>query len=473
MMRRIAMPGIAIFVLFLALEAGVQAQSRFAYVADNGSGSVSAYTINPATGALMIAPGSPLPSGADPFSIALDPFNRFVYVGNGTAGPAGIWAFKVNSATGSLTLVPGSPFPAPDPGNAYNLSVDPSGRFLFAANGTFAEGSVSAFTIDARTGALTAIPGSPFPTGGQQSVGAVVHPNGRFLYVENIFTSNVSAFSIDPNTGILSLIPGSPFASGSTPNGIAMDPLGRFLITANFDFPPGSQGGVSVFKIDTNSGALSNVPGSPFSTSGMNSSSAAVDATGQFVYVGNQGSATVDGFSLNGATGFLTPVPGSPFATGNTPLSLSAEPAGMFLYEVGEGANAVYGYSIDPATGTLIPVPGSPFGGVTGPWSIATGATNFCLRDNQSNNLLQFNPATGAYRFTRCSDGLSLSGTGQVESVSGVVTLTDTQPGYRIRASFNPGQSTGSANIVLVVSQGVFETIRINDTNPNSVCSCT
>ncbi|MGH9763230.1 MAG: choice-of-anchor Q domain-containing protein, partial [Blastocatellia bacterium] len=48
-----------------------------------------------------------------------------------------------------------------------------------------------------------------------------------------------------------------------------------------------------------------------------------------------------------------------------------------------------------------------------------------CLKDNATGNLLQWNSVTGQYKFTRCSDGFTLTGTGVVRVVNGIQTLTD------------------------------------------------
>jgi 6-phosphogluconolactonase len=54
-------------------------------------------------------------------------------------------------------------------------------QFAYVAN--LADNTVSGYSIDRKTGALTAVPGSPFVTGG----GAVaVDPTGRFAYVTQL-----------------------------------------------------------------------------------------------------------------------------------------------------------------------------------------------------------------------------------------------------------------------------------------------
>src|SRR6266478_5901228 len=54
-----------------------------------------------------------------------------------------------------------------------------------------------------------------------------VTPVARFLYTANQSGSQ-SAFSINSATGVLTPIAGSPFAGGSIPGGAAVDPLGKF-----------------------------------------------------------------------------------------------------------------------------------------------------------------------------------------------------------------------------------------------------
>jgi hypothetical protein len=95
-----------------------------------------------------------------------------------------------------------------------------------------------------------------------------------------------------------------------------------------------------------------------------------------------------------------------------------------------------------------------------------------CLKDNSTGNLLQWNSTTGAYKFTRCSDGFMLTGTGKVGLSNGIRTLTDSQTDRRVSAGFSTSTLTGSATIYLQVAQGVWQTFRISDTNPTAVCSC-
>jgi len=93
-----------------------------------------------------------------------------------------------------------------------------------------------------------------------------------------------------------------------------------------------------------------------------------------------------------------------------------------------------------------------------------------CLVDAAGNQLI-WNSTTGAYTFTRASDGFKLSGTGVVGLVNGIKTLTDFKSDRRISAGLNTGQLTGHAIIYLQVAQGVWQVSQIVDTNPSAQCT--
>ena len=95
-----------------------------------------------------------------------------------------------------------------------------------------------------------------------------------------------------------------------------------------------------------------------------------------------------------------------------------------------------------------------------------------CLKDNSTGNLLQWNSTTGAYTFTRCSDGFTLSGVGAIALVNGYRVISDLKNNRRINAGFNTGQLTGTATIYLQVAQGVWQVFRIVSTNPFAACRC-
>jgi 6-phosphogluconolactonase (cycloisomerase 2 family) len=364
--------------------------STFAFVTNQGSNNVSGYTLNIASGSLNALPFSPFTTGFNPVSIAPDPLGRFVYT-----VASGVWAYTINRSTllsvvrnsGSYPVVPTlSAVDFHSAGTQPNsLAVDPTGRFVYVA----ASGSknIWAYTISASTGALTLIPGSPFPTGSSASPTAItVDPTGRFAYStntdQNVAANNtISAYSIDSMTGALTPIPGSPFPTGSPAQAsfVTVDPTGRFAYSANADRNVAAKNTISGYAIDGTTGALSPVPGSPFATPSISGAidfpiSIAVEPTGRVAYVANAFSNTVSAYSIDATTGTLSPVAGSPFATGSSPFSVAVDPTGHFAYVANLGSNSISGYTVNTTAGALSPVAGSPFGAGSGPIQITAGA---------------------------------------------------------------------------------------------------
>src|SRR5258706_7872210 len=99
------------------------------------------------------------------------------------------------------------------------------------------------------------------------------------------------------------------------------------------------------------------------SPAGINSAFVAAHRTGKFAYIANNSSNNVSGYTIDATTGALTAIPGSPgspFAAGTHPFSVAVDPTGKFAYVANDGSNNVSGYTIDAATGALTTIPGSP-----------------------------------------------------------------------------------------------------------------
>jgi 6-phosphogluconolactonase (cycloisomerase 2 family) len=276
---------------------------KFLYGADFGLSQISAFSVN-GDGSLSPLLGTPFPAGNGPVSVVTHPTADFLYASNQGSGEvmvfiidpeltksssvaignaplfgamtpdgahyyqtvsalAQIAGFSVSASDGSLTPIGGSPFSTGF--FPRTLAIDPASKFLYATISSSFMGtstSVYAYTIDAASGGLTAVPGSPF-TVGENPVSAVVDVSGRFLFVaNNANTANgnsVSAFSIDPDTGVLTPVPGSPFAAAPFPSFVAADPSGQYVYVG-LDTNPG----IAAFVINQKTGALTPMAGSPF-----------------------------------------------------------------------------------------------------------------------------------------------------------------------------------------------------------------
>lgn len=216
----------------------------------------------------------------------------------------------------------------------------PSGAFLVTVDGN----SIQSYKINS-TGALS----SAGFAAGTSPTAVAIHPSGKFVYAVNVNNDEITALSLDANTGALTPIAGSPFPTNSqSPFAAAIDPAGHFLFVAN-----ANGANVSVFAIDATTGALAEITGSPF-PAGNIPESAAVSPNGQFLYVGNSYDKTVSAFSIDSATGSLSDVSGSPFATGASgPLGLTIDAPGLTLYSMDHDSDQVAIFKIDSSTGAL------------------------------------------------------------------------------------------------------------------------
>ena len=77
---------------------------KFAYVANSGTSTLSAFSIDPKTGALAPIPGSPFATGSNPFSVAVDPSGKFAYVANFTSNDVSAYSISSNGASPSIRL---------------------------------------------------------------------------------------------------------------------------------------------------------------------------------------------------------------------------------------------------------------------------------------------------------------------------------------------------------------------------------
>jgi Lactonase, 7-bladed beta-propeller/Bacterial Ig-like domain (group 2) len=80
------------------------------------------------------------------------------------------------------------------------LAIDPSGSYLYVVNHT--SGSISAFSVNWKTGELNTVVGSPFAAAVKPS-SVEVNPDGTGLSVAHFQDSTVAHFRIDPATGAL------------------------------------------------------------------------------------------------------------------------------------------------------------------------------------------------------------------------------------------------------------------------------
>jgi 6-phosphogluconolactonase len=237
----------------------VDRQGKNVLVANYGGGSVAVLPIGqdgrlgPATGFVQHTGSSINRSRQEAphaHSVVLDSANRFAFVAD--LGLDKVLIYQYDAAQGMLA--PNDPpFASVPPGSGpRHFAFHPSGRTAYVINELTS--TVTAFRYDAAKGSLeplqtiSTLPADFTKTNSTAEI--AVHPSGKFLYGSNRGHNSIAIFAIDPDTGMLTLIGHEP-TQGKTPRNFAIDPTGAYLLAANQD-----SGTVVVFRIDPESGHL-------------------------------------------------------------------------------------------------------------------------------------------------------------------------------------------------------------------------
>lgn len=336
--------------------------SHNAYITLPSKGSVLLLHINNSTGEITIGSRTPQVQNTSPYGMALAPSKKFLYTVN--SGNNTISTFSVAS-DGSLTQA-GSQ--TPEGGSApYAAVIDPSGKYLLVTNSlgdpiTGSDGSISVFSIDSGTGALTPV-GSPVPANADPTQILFTH-SGKFVYVTNPLIGTVTGFSF--SAGVLTLVPNTPAISGAQASALAVDGSDQFLYVANTAaINPGltAIGNISGFNIDPDTGALNPMFGSPFtSTLGTGPSALTVDPSNHFLYATTPGSSySIWCFTIAPTSGIPTAVTGSPFSLSSGGQFVLIDLTGNYFYIGNQAGSNILGYTYNTSTGVLTAVTGSPF----------------------------------------------------------------------------------------------------------------
>jgi len=303
-----------------------------------------------------------------------------------------------------------------------------------------------------------------------------------FMWVLGTQYNQIAGFKIDDFTGNLTAIPHSPFTSGGAdPVSIAVKPGGGFVYVVNHgggngptsNLPCGSAGSISEFSVG-GQGVLTFQQ--CFTSQGSNPVWAAVDTTGNFLYVLDQQAPSLDGaplpangditvFSIDPNTGRLTlvlnqqikdPVTGlqlTYFPVGETPTMMAV--SGGCLFTLNKADQSISPYAAGTAGQLTLTTTQKFNSGAVRPTSIIAGGTAVYITDagapntNSPGQILPF--TVGA---TTCS--LNTITGGSVANISPAAN-----PVYSLI-----GGAGSTKNFVYVANQSTTDT-----TNPNSSIS--
>ena len=331
----------------------------------------------------------------------------FVYVGNYTAKTEskGIYLFEFSSDTGKLTAR-GLAGETTDPSW---VTIHPNGKYLYAANESGKASTISAFSIDSKTGKLASL--NKVPALGEDPCYLSFDQTGKYLLVANYTSGNVVVFPIQPDGSLgehtaLETDAGTPGPNQkrqNTAHAHWIEPSGhnQFVYVADLGLDR-----VLFYKFDASKGTLT--PGNPtdqFSaavTPGAGPRHVVFGTDRKFMYVLAELTSTVTVFANEGHEKFqsvqeISALPQG-FSGRNDAAEIAISPDGKFLYTSNRGRDSVVVFSIDPTKGTLSKVEDVLTSGKEPRNFVIDPTGHYLLAENQnSNTIVEFaiNPSTG------------------------------------------------------------------------------
>jgi 6-phosphogluconolactonase len=285
---------------------------------------------------------------SSPSFVAFHPNKRFLYAVN--EGKATISAFSIDEKTGNLTFLNSQPSQG---GAPCHLVVDPTGKNVLAAN--YGGGSCICIPIqaDGRLGKASSF---------QQHVGK--RKNGHSIHVDkankfalccDLGLDKVIIYAFDAAKGTLTPHGAFDTPKGSGPRHFAWHPDGKTayingesnltIIACEYDADKG---------VLTQKQVLSTLP-EDVQRKGGSTAETVVHPSGKFVYVSNRDPYnSIAIFSIDQKTRELTAV-GHQGTGVKTPRNFAIEPTGQYMLVANQSGGNVIVFRINQSTGELIP----------------------------------------------------------------------------------------------------------------------
>jgi 6-phosphogluconolactonase len=247
------------------------------------------------------------------------------------------------------------------------LALDRAQRFLYAVHADLDE--VSAYAIDKQTGHITAL--NRQSCGGKNPVHLAIDPTGRWIITANYTAGSVGVVPIEkdgalgPRADLLTLQgepgPDRVRQAGSHPHDAVFDPSGRFLAVPDLGLDR-----IFVFRLDPATGKLApNDPPFVAARKRAGPRHIAFHPKSPFAYVVNELDATVVTYRFDPQRGSLQAIQVLPSTPSNYTGELSSAevavaPDGRFVYASNRCNNSIASFAVDQRAGTLTPVDWAP-----------------------------------------------------------------------------------------------------------------
>jgi 6-phosphogluconolactonase len=181
---------------------GTSPDNRFALAVDLGLDQVIVYGFDSSKGIFtpMLSGFAKVKPGAGPRHLAFHPNGKFAYVLSEMDSSVTVFSYQAkNGAFSPLETISALPKDYAGRKEAAEISVDPSGKFLYTSNR--GHDSIAIFEISPAKGTLKSL--GQVLSGGKTPRHFAIDPTGRYLLAENEESNNIVVFHIDPATGNL------------------------------------------------------------------------------------------------------------------------------------------------------------------------------------------------------------------------------------------------------------------------------
>jgi 6-phosphogluconolactonase len=328
------------------------------------------FEMNPATGALVQR--EVIRRDTNPSFMAFDSQRKHLYSVNWISNYQGansgsVSAYTIDLASGHLNLLNTV---SSEGANPTHLSIHPSGRFVLVAN--YFGGNVTVLPVRAngelgaatdivhdqgtvgREHATSAPPGSFAISGHDKPHAHMIQPDrtGRFVFAADLGLDRIFIWKFDTEKG--KLIPNDPawvaLPSGDGPRHFTFHPTGRWFYSLQEEAST-----LVAYDYDSTQGRLTEkqtVSSLPEGFTGSNfPASVLISADGKFLYASNRLHDSIAWFSIS-ATGTLA-FRGEEWTRGDHPRAFNFDPTGNFLYVCNQFADAITTFRRDRTTGAL------------------------------------------------------------------------------------------------------------------------
>ena len=326
---------------------------------NNGSRGIYVYRFQPANG--KVKPLGVAAETANPSFLVTDATHRFLYAVNENSGPGvlgSVSAFSIDHKTGKLTLLN---WVSSRGGGPCHLALDRTGRWLAVAN--YATGSIAVIPVhaDGRLGEAVAFrqhEGKSVNPARQQGPHAhcvLFSPDNRFLLVADLGLDKILVYRFDASNG--SIAPNKPAFAGVKPGSgvrhLVFHPNGKVLYAIS---EMGNS--ISAYNYYAQSGTLDEFQTIGTLTESFHGASTAaeiaINQAGTVLYASNRGDNSIAEYAVDPTKFTLTLADHFP-TLGKTPRHFALDPSGSWLFAANQDSNDIVVFKVYARTGQLTP----------------------------------------------------------------------------------------------------------------------